>query len=371
MVRTFFVFTTLIGILFAPPTLISQETELGNPSLLLLWTRAGDLNGEAGAVESAEFGPEGKTIVSGSKYDNRVVMWRTDDGHRLWAQEVSDEVERAAYAPTGEYVVSTGEDEALTLWRAEDGSFVKRVKLDAPVDGMEFSPMGDILVTGKEGGRVQKWSFPEMELLASVEHGDTVNTVTFSRDGSVVYTGGTDEPATVKAWRTRDMSLLKTYRVPEPGAGVISVRLSPDGKFVAAGLQLGWLGVWEVESGELVRCWNVNGRKVEAVDWSPDGHYLVHAGIDPYIYIVRFSDLYNVRVPFIFRVTAGNTEYLDFSPNGAFLTSGHEDGMVRLWMWRSGDPDVHIKHHRRLQQDQKKRAEERRARDGTDSDDRL
>ena len=48
----------------------------GLPSIQLLWSRLGDLNGQDGAVESAEFSPDGKFIVSGSKYDNRVMVWR-------------------------------------------------------------------------------------------------------------------------------------------------------------------------------------------------------------------------------------------------------------------------------------------------------
>ena len=49
-----------------------------------VWSRVADALGEIGSVESAEFSPDGKHIISGTKYDNSVIMWRTSDGTELW-----------------------------------------------------------------------------------------------------------------------------------------------------------------------------------------------------------------------------------------------------------------------------------------------
>ena len=67
---------------------------------------------------------------------------------------------------------------------------------------------------------------------------------------------------------------------------------------------------------------------------------------------------------------AGRTEYLEFAPNGSTLVSAHEDGTVRLWLWKSGDLDINIKHHYALKERQRKAAEARRrerAEQGIDS----
>lgn len=42
-----------------------------------VWSRVADALGEPGSVESVEFSPNGSYLVSGTKYDNSVIMWRT------------------------------------------------------------------------------------------------------------------------------------------------------------------------------------------------------------------------------------------------------------------------------------------------------
>ncbi len=63
-----------------------------------VWSRVADALGEPGSVESAEFSPNGKYIISGTKYDNSVIMWRTSDGAELWRQYTAQEIERAAWS---------------------------------------------------------------------------------------------------------------------------------------------------------------------------------------------------------------------------------------------------------------------------------
>lgn len=329
------------------------------PGLQLLWSRAADLNGEKGAVESAEFSPDGEFIVSGSKYDNRLVVWRVLDGAVVWQRVLEDEIERAGFSPDGRYVVSSGEDETLRLWDAKDGTPRGAIPLDAAIDGLAFSPDGKVLVTGKEGGVVQAWSMPEMKLLASANHGDTVNSVDFTADGRFVVTASED--STAKLWRVADLSLVRTFELG-PREYLISVRISPDQKLVAAGAEKGFVAVWELETGKRLALFNHTGRKVEAVDWSADGRFLAVAGHDDHVRLVATKDLGATYLPYAALSEAtGPAEYLDFSPNGALLVSAHEDGTIRLWLYRSGDPDLNIKSHRELTKRQRAAAEKRQA----------
>lgn len=348
--RIAFVFVALAGALGAYNV---------QPGLQLLWSRAADLNGEKGAVESAEFSSDGQLIVSAAKYDNRLVVWRVLDGTVLWQRVLDDEIERAGFSPDGQYVVSAGEDETLRLWRARDGEPLGAVPLDSAVDGLAFSPDGSLLVTGKEGGLVQSWSMPEMKPLHTARHGQTVNSVTFTRDGRYVATAGMD--SLVKLWRVSDLTLVRTFELGQ-AAGLITVRISPDQKLVAAGAMEGHVGVWDLETGKRLARFNHTGRKVEAVDWSKDGRFLAVAGHDDHIRLVATKDLGATYLPYAALTEAtGPAEYLDFSPNGAFLVSAHEDGTIRLWLYRAGDPDLNIRSHRELQQRQREAAAKRRA----------
>lgn len=320
----------------APPPV--EFNPNASPILQPIWTRLGDRYGEIGAVESAEFSPDGTLIVSGGKYDNSLVVWRVDDGTVLWRRELDDEIERAGFSRDGRYVVSTGEDESLRLWNTSDGTPVRTIPLDTAVDGMAFSPDGKTLVTGKEGGIVQAWSFPEMKLQRSIDVGGTVNSVTFTRDGRYVALGG--HPNHVHLLNAADFSIVhKLEGIPD--LAVISVRIADDKELLAAGQYGGYISVWSLEEGKLVSRFNHTGRKVEAITWTNDGNYLLAAGHDEYIRVVRTADIVMSNIP-IAHVSprAGRSEYLEFSPNGATMVSAHEDGTIRLWLWKSGDEDI-------------------------------
>jgi len=334
--------------------------ETGLPSIQLLWSRLGDLNGQDGAVESAEFSPDGRFIVSGSKYDNRVMVWRVDDGSKVWEREADGEVERAAWSPDGKYIVSTGEDETLRLWRATDGKPLATILLNAGVDGMAFSPDGKILVTGKEevvkgkGGVVQAWAMPNLKLLRSTTVTGTVNSITFTRDGQLVLTGGA--PNHVHVLRVADLSLVRSL-VGVPDQTVSSVR--EDSGLVAASAKGGYVCVWQLADGKKVAQFNHTNLKVEAVEWTNDGQFLLVAGKDPHIRIVRRADLGLNNVPAVFVAPkTGPVEYLDFSPNGGSLVSCGEDGTVRLWLW---ELDVDKGQHKELMKRQKAASEKRQA----------
>lgn len=359
--RTRVLFLALCCFSFA--LLISAEPVEVNPTatpfIQLMWSRVADINGEAGAIESAEFSPDGRTIVSGAKYDNTLTMWRAIDGTVIWQQVLDDEIERAGFTPDGRYVVSSGEDEVLQLWRASDGEHVRSIPLDAAVDGLAFSPDGALLITGKEGGKVQKWAMPQMELAGAVETGDTVNSIAFTSDGTHFFTAG--GPHHVHLIRTEDMAIVRSFEGVEDKNG-ISVRIAENLGLVALGQNDGYVNVWNIESGDLVTRFNHTGQKIEAVEFSNDGRFLLYAGHTDFVRIVRTAD-FGLQVPPVAFTSeqTGRCEYLDFSPNGATMVSAHEDGTIRLWLWRSGDEFFNMRHHHALQQRQKAAADARRA----------
>ncbi len=321
------------------------------PFLQLIWSRVADVYGEAGAVETAGFSPDGLRIVTGSKYDHALMVWRTHDGTVVWRQQLEDEIERADFSPDGQYVVSAGEDESLSLWRADDGSFVRSTPLDAAVDGMAFSPDGSVLVTGKESGNVQAWSMPEMELIGEVDTGDVVNDIVFASDGKHFYTGG--HPNHVYKVRLDDMRIEQSY-VGTEDLYINSVCIAEEQGLVAAGSMGGYVHIWDEESAETIARFNHTGQKVEAVTFSPGGRFLLYAGQTDQIRIVRVADfgMTNVPVASVSQDT-GRAEDLDFAPNGGTMLSGHDDGALRLWLWRSGDEDINFKLHEALKKRQK------------------
>lgn len=354
----------LFAIVFIPD-LISQ-TFYPDASLRLqpVWSRVADVFGEAGSVESAEFSPNGKFIVSGTKFDNSVVMWRTSDGQELWRKYAAQEIERVGWSADGKYVASCSEDFLVQVWNAETGELVKEIPHEQGIDGLIWSNTSSLLVTGEEvtkekrGGEtidhgwLRVFQMPEGKLIHKVDHGHTINEVVFSKDDKYLLSAG---HGSVKVWKTEDMSLLQELRT-EQFFKFVSADFSPDGKYLAASGYGGLVFIWDWQSGKLAKQFNYRGRKVETVAWHPNGDYLVTAGHGPYINIFRTSDIFSKgkEVPAAAQVFANDgAEYIDFNTDGSFLISAHQDGVIRLWVWMGEDALLNNKRHSWVKKQQK------------------
>jgi hypothetical protein len=40
-----------------------------------------------------------------------------------------------------------------------------------------------------------------------------------------------------------------------------------------------------------------------------------------------------------------HAEYLDFNADGSFLSSAHQNGLIKLWVWMGEDPDINSTRH--------------------------
>ena len=317
----------------------------GVPFLRLIWARVADLNGELGSVECAEFSPDGRWIATATKYGNDISVWRVADGALVWSAKAEQEVERVAFSPDGKLLVAGGEDDQLRIFNAADGELLRSIPHSSGIDSLRWSPDGAMLATGEESGVVRLWSMPEGRQLGQGKVEGAINELDFSSDGKLLLVVG--DKTGVRLFRTSDMTVAKVLQAGLP-APTIAGRISPDNKLVVAAGHNGIVQLWRTAGGEPVRQINFTGQKVETVTFSPDGSYVLYAGHDPHIRVVRISDgaLVHHSQP------VDNAEYVAFSRNGSFVASAHQDGAVRLWVWMRGEPGLNKRLHTELMKKQ-------------------
>ncbi len=363
------------------------KAQNGPPNLDLEWTRLGDSastigqeNGTA-SIEAAEFSPDGNFIVSGAKRGGDVVLWDSE-GNEIWRRYHANraEVEVVAFTKDGDYAVTGGEDAFIRVWRVSDGQQVKNVSLggsgnQVSFDGMRFSNDGDLLAGGDERGQLvvldtsdpNPANWPD-EPVAVVFHntdedreggggGDAdINSVDWTEDDRFIVTGGRD--GTAKRWEVDDLNdpdqgLRQTYTGFQ--GSVKSVRISPNGRYVAAGGARspdGQVLVWDYDTARVVESIEYpTFPKIEAVEWTPNGDYLLTGSIEG----VDFSDdcegtcdigdryptndgfgnirAYDANDGFALTLEqlTFRQEYLHFDSDGNQLVSSHGDGALRLW----------------------------------------
>lgn len=333
-----------------------------------VWSRVADALGEIGSVESVEFSPDGKHLVSGTKYDNSVIMWRTSDGTEIWRKYAAQEIERVGWSADGKFVAAASEDFLVTVYDAGSGDVIHQLQHTQGIDGLTWSNQGSLLVSGEEKiendgkttGKIRIYQMPEGKEIQNLEFGNTVNELFFSSNDQYLLAVGHGD---IKVYNTVDWSLEQTL---SPGYYVTftSGTFSPDARHVmAVGQPQGARGnvyLWEWQSGKLLKMFNHTGKKIESIAWHPSGDYVAHAGHDPYIYLYRVADILNYgndAIPVAHKVWASDhAEYIDFNADGSFLVSAHQNGLIKLWVWMGEDSALNSRRHSEVLQKQEEAA---------------
>ncbi len=357
----------LLAVLLAAPFAFAGG-ELG---LNQVWSRLADIYGEPGSVESAEFSPDSRYIVTGTKFDFSVRLFRTSDGEQMWVRYVPDEIERVAFTRDGKFVAAVSEDFMMRVFDVASGDVVFEYKHDNGIDGLAASYDGRYMVSGQERvdgiGPARVFDTESWEIVATVEHPGTLNELDFTRDDRYMASVG-DKSARI--WNVSDWSLHREIRIDEePLLGdlhhiYINCKFSPDGRILAVGGTHGFVYLFDVASGDLLRRFNKSGQKTETVEWTSDGRHLLVAGHGDHIDFYRTEQLLNDEIgndaiPYAYRARVSDSlEYMDFNDIGTLLTTAHQDGTVQLWTFMSDDPTINARRHHDIRADQDRKAEE-------------
>ena len=356
--------------------LASQAATAGGElGLNQVWSRLADIYGEPGSVESAEFSPDSRYIVTGTKFDFTVRLFRTSDGHEMWVREVPDEIERVAFTRDGRYVAAVSEDFMMRVFDVETADVVFEYRHENGIDGLAASHDGRFMVSGQERvdgiGPARVFDTETWEIVEVLEHPGTLNEIDFSPDDRYMATVG-DRSARI--WRVRDWSLQHEITLDEDrffedqNLIYINCKFSPDGRILAVGGTHGFVFLYDVRSGALLRRFNKSGQKTETVEWSKDGRHLLVAGHGTTIDFYRTEQLLdeaigNDAIPYALRARVSDAlEYMDFNEAGTLLTTAHQDGTVQLWTYMSDDPTINTVRHEQIKEMQRRATEQRESR---------
>lgn len=110
------------------------------------------------------------------------------------------ELKAAAFSPDGQWIATSGPENALTLWDARKGEKVTRLEGHADaVTCLAFSPDSALLASGSADSQIRLWDVAAAKLKQTlVGHTAQVNCLAFSENGEWLASGGAD--ATVRSW---------------------------------------------------------------------------------------------------------------------------------------------------------------------------
>lgn len=245
----------------------------------------------------------------------------------------SNWVTSVAFSPDGKRLFSSSWDQTIKLWAAAaDARGLGTFKLKA-IQAMAVSRDGRWLALENLDNAIVIWdALAEREVLTLPGKGgsDTwVYSIAFSPDGLWLATGLDNR--TVRLWNVRTWHAFRDYRGEE--RKVIYTAFSPDGQWLATGKDGKTIEIWDVVSGKKLAALSGHKKDVYAVSFSPDGRWLASASADKTIKLWNWPIGREIRT---FTGHQGNVTSLSFSPNGRWLASGSWDDTVKIWNVETG-----------------------------------
>ena len=346
----------------ADKTVQLWNTATGEP----LATLTGHLNG----ITALAFSPDGNTLASGST-DGTVRFWQTETG-TLLANRITGHTQlmkAATFFQDSSTLVSVAFNGVITFWdlKTSKNSTIQAAGHRDWFPTLAFSPDGAKLASvgaestmifdGGHGVLLATWRADHLIRLTDVRTGRELATLgypkgvdelTFSPDGKAVAFGGSGE---IRLWNTetgeeQEIPLADWETGIRNMPRVSALAFSPDGTRLISGTQRGRVQMWNVATGGALAAFEEptvreNLGRIAALAFSPDGTLLA-VGTHSQVHLWdvntgnKFFSVSTVhkRGRIIFH---NGAEPLVFSPDGAILVSGTNNGTIQLWGVTTGN----------------------------------
>jgi len=291
-------------------------------------------------VYGVSFSPDDKLLATADK-NGGIRLWNTKHYSAVFTLEGhAKQVYGIDFSPDGRYLVSGGGDNFIKMWKIDGGKLVKEVSTEGTVSCVKFSSDNTVLATGNLAHEIELWgvegenfyravtlagckesiyslSFHPNDLyLASAgkdklirlwplgvddnvrilgEHTHVVLDISFSSGGNFLASGGADNVANL--WKT----FFKQDKLHVPGGPLLSyvhegwvtrVAFSPDEKFFVTASQKGYLRLWTLPEGKLLKIISVFPDKpIFSLAFSSQGDYLAVGGSGDKVHIYNWPQI--------------------------------------------------------------------------------
>ena len=295
-------------------------------------------------VLSAEFAPDGKTVVTAS-FDNQVRFWDAATGRDQGAIRVGEPTRlvavRAAFSPDGRRI-AVGVPGAVRLYDATSRALLAELSSpaaasadpDAPLD-LAFSPDGSRIVAVMDFGRVEVFEIAtRASMVLKTQPGSVVRQTIFTPDGDRIVTVSSMPGPTggIRFWSptTGDENGVLSLA----GGTATSIAFGADRFEALVGLADGTSRIYELVGANVLKTLGEPGGGVAAVALSADGrHAAVASAAKATVYDAHSGDTL-----FELQGHTGDIELLTFSHDGARIVTSSEDKTARVWSLAARTP---------------------------------
>jgi len=350
-----------------------------NDSHIRVWSfpdcaPAADLTGHQGRIGDLAFSADGLLLASGGT-DYTLRLWKLANpgaptflrflhGHR-------GAVNSVLFSRDGNQLYTGSDDQTVKVWDVSSRESTNILRHSGYTADVGFSPDGKLLAVADYHARTAVlWQLPNQRWFGTVgAHSGTCTAVKFSADGKLLATVGSDEnvqiwgispikkifdfPTAARTGSVVDAASLAFHPLKPllavgcadlrfwdlrngarvnllsdaPAKDVRSVVFSPNGKWIALGMQNGQVFIWDFVTGRLLYSFHEHSAPVYAIRFSHEGTLLATGGEDKRVVLYDVPHGVTVRLD-------GHKEGvhgLAFPPDDKTLVSTSWDGTIRFW----------------------------------------
>ena len=211
--------------------------------------KLGELKGHRGTVLTVAFDPSGQTLATGG-IDGTIILWdvksrtliRTLRGHKSWVNSL-------VFSNDGKRLYSGSSDGTMLIWNPSEEKPLKKIETTkSEVRSIAVSKNGQWLAAGIRYGQILIWDLESGKFVLSKKgHESDVWAIAFTPDSHTLISGNGDwnRPGHIKLWDVGSGKQIDSF---QHTGEVLSLAVSPDGKYLAAGGGDKVLRVWELKN---------------------------------------------------------------------------------------------------------------------------
>jgi WD40 repeat protein len=270
-------------------------------------------------------------------------IWSLDDGReRATLSGHNGEVVALEFSADGKALATTSRAGVVKLW--DTATFkLKQTPTgrQGGVDLVQFSPDGKTLIEASAAGLVTLCDVETGKTRATFTHFGGMNAIVLSPDGQTLATAGgrvaaasrgvpvppsDPEPGDIRLW---DMATGKRSAVlPTPDGRVTRLAFSPDGKTIAAALEVPAILLWDVAATSPRATMRWPSGPAFSLAFAPDGKALASGGQDDSL---RLWDHSSGHLRATLRGHDDAIDWIAFAPDGRTIFTASRDATIKLW----------------------------------------
>ena len=342
---------------------------------IILW-RSSDgkqirsLRGNTSGISYLEFNRDGNTLLSLSN-DGIIALWNISSGEEIRRINLpGDRFTSASFHPYEKEIVAGSRKSGVSTWDIVSGEKISQFKA-VPEDllsarGFTYSETGTvgyssdgkyiiagagdntaILWNAKTGDEIRKFKKTRSSCTSCIAE------ARISSDNKYIFTARTDS---IKMYDRSSGSLIREFY--DRSGSPEGITISKDDKYIAA-IEYGVAKIWDIETGrKITEVGDYSQNKVLSIDISPDGKYLMTASEK------RITDIWNISTGEKLRTLKGYLNDVDeeiltdpymywaamvnetkLSPGGEYIAVGRTGNNARIIEFASGRVYKTLKGH--------------------------